>query len=82
MQTLRYKIDVDNAKTLHKLGLQLQQIIADFIIQFESEQTYYILIIKGNREVADLIKKTLNLQGVSYLLLNTQLTLETQDYDN
>jgi len=73
MRTLRYKIDVDNAIVAHKLGLQLQQIIADFIIQFESKQADYILIIKGNREVTDLIKNTLNLQGINHFLLNDQL---------
>lgn len=77
MQTLRYKTDIDHAKAAHKIKLQLQQVIADFIIQFEPEQNNYTIVIKGNREVAELIKNTLNLQGVNHFLLNNQRTPKT-----
>lgn len=73
--TLRFKTNIKNQNSASKLVLHLQQIIADFVIQFECEQSDYIFILKGNREVSSLLEKALIRQGIDYSLLNPRKEL-------
>lgn len=70
MQTIRYQTNIKNRKAAHSFRIQLQQTIADFVIRFERQQNDYILVLKGNRAVPDIIIQAFNKEGVDYRLLN------------
>lgn len=72
MQILKYQTNIQNPKSAQRLCLLLQQIIADFVIFFEREQSNYILVLKGNREVPNRVMQTMNKQGIEWLLLTRE----------
>lgn len=70
MKEQRYWTNVKNQDLANRLIGYLRRLIADFIINFDLEQEYYILTVKGNREVSKLVDRVLSKQNIQYQRLD------------
>ncbi len=72
--TLQYLINNTSKGSVYRLQLELQKKLADFVIQLKEEKESYILLLRGNREVTQLVQQIFDDAHITY----NQLELEPQ----